>query len=293
MSGTRYTTPNAFDVDPSGAPYAGGQLFFYASGTSTPLDVFSDIGLTQPIEQPVTADSGGHFGSIFLQSQAYKVVFCSAPVAPATVGPQVWTFDPVGQEAVGSNAGLLGEIRAFAGPTTPSLWLSCYGQAISRTTYSALFAVIGTAWGSGDGSTTFNVPDLRGRALFGRDNMGGTAASRLTAAVSGVAGTQLGSTGGDQSLQAHAHGVTDPTHTHGVTDPTHFHSVGLGVAASNGGSFSFKPAGGTTLESTSAAATGISIVAASTNVTVNSFGNGQAQNVPPAAVVNWIIYAGV
>lgn len=61
----------------------------------------------------------------------------------------------------------LGTINAFGGSTAPEGWLLCQGQAISRTTYKDLFAVIGTKFGSGDGNTTFNVPDLRGEFLRG------------------------------------------------------------------------------------------------------------------------------
>ena len=65
----------------------------------------------------------------------------------------------------------------FFGSTAPnSSFVFPYGQAISRTTYSALFAVISTTYGTGDGSTTFNVPDLRGRVFAGKDDMGGVAA---------------------------------------------------------------------------------------------------------------------
>ncbi|WP_142850675.1 phage tail fiber protein [Telmatospirillum sp. J64-1] len=60
-----------------------------------------------------------------------------------------------------------GEIRMFAGSSAPSGWLLCQGQAVSRTTYSALFAVIGTTYGAGNGSSTFNLPDFRGRAPIG------------------------------------------------------------------------------------------------------------------------------
>ena len=55
----------------------------------------------------------------------------------------------------------LGTINAFGGSVAPDGWLMCQGQAVSRTTYADLFAVIGTAFGAGDGSTTFNVPDFR------------------------------------------------------------------------------------------------------------------------------------
>ena len=55
----------------------------------------------------------------------------------------------------------VGEVSLFAGSTAPTGWLICDGSAVSRTTYSALFAVIGTTYGTGDGSTTFNLPDFR------------------------------------------------------------------------------------------------------------------------------------
>ena len=56
-----------------------------------------------------------------------------------------------------------GVVVPFAGATAPDGYLLCYGQAVSRSTYSDLFAAIGTTYGAGDGSTTFNLPDLRGR----------------------------------------------------------------------------------------------------------------------------------
>jgi microcystin-dependent protein len=92
-----------------------------------------------------------------------------------------------------------GVVLPFAGPTAPTGWLLCFGQAVSRTTYADLFAALGTAHGTGDGSTTFNLPDLRGRVAGGKDNMGGSAASRLTTAGAGVDGATLGAAGGAQT----------------------------------------------------------------------------------------------
>ena len=63
-----------------------------------------------------------------------------------------------------------GTIHEFAGGTAPSGWLLCDGAAVSRTTYAALFAVCGTAFGSGDNSTTFNIPNLKGRVPVGLDS---------------------------------------------------------------------------------------------------------------------------
>lgn len=79
-----------------------------------------------------------------------------------------------------------GSMMAYAGSSAPSGWLLCAGQAVSRTTYAALFSAISTAYGAGDGSTTFNLPDLRGRIPAGKDDMNGTAANRLQVSLSGT-----------------------------------------------------------------------------------------------------------
>lgn len=94
----------------------------------------------------------------------------------AVTGTSVFT----GQITIGSlGAGSpwTGTIAFFGGPLAkvPGNALLCFGQAVSRTTYAALFSVIGTAFGAGDGSTTFNLPDMRGVVPVGLDNMGGTA----------------------------------------------------------------------------------------------------------------------
>lgn len=83
-----------------------------------------------------------------------------------------------------------GSVLDFAGASAPTGWFLCYGQAVSRTTYASLFSVIGTAFGTGDGSTTFNLPDLRGRVAAGIDNMGGSDAGRLSS--SNTIGTAVG-----------------------------------------------------------------------------------------------------
>lgn len=92
-----------------------------------------------------------------------------------------------------------GVIMAFGGATAPTGWLLCNGSAVSRTTYANLFAAISTAHGYGDNSTTFNLPDYRGRFIRGRDTMG-TAASRdpdktlrSAAATGGLTGDNVGS----------------------------------------------------------------------------------------------------
>jgi len=112
---------------------------------------------------------------------------------------------------------LSGMIIPYAGTSAPTGWLFCYGQAINRTSYAALFAALGTTYGPGDGSTTFNLPGLRGRTIAGKDNMGGTSADRLTDQSGGLNGDVLGDTGGAEThqltvaeLAAHAHNSRVP-----------------------------------------------------------------------------------
>lgn len=94
----------------------------------------------------------------------------------------------------------IGGLLDYAGTTAPnSAFVLPYGQAISRTTYATLFSLVSTTFGVGDGSTTFNVPDLRGRVIAGKDDMGGSSANRLTAADDGLNGDTLGATGGGET----------------------------------------------------------------------------------------------
>jgi microcystin-dependent protein len=90
-----------------------------------------------------------------------------------------------------------GDIKASGRAAAPTGWLMCEGQAISRATFAALFAAISTAYGAGDGVTTFNVPDLRGRVPVGVDG----AAGRLSA------NDARGQSGGQEMLRAHAHQI--------------------------------------------------------------------------------------
>jgi microcystin-dependent protein len=88
----------------------------------------------------------------------------------------------------------------YWGTTAPnSSFVFPYGQAISRTIYSALFTLFSTTYGVGDGSTTFNIPDLRGRVTAKKDDMGGSSANRLTAADDGLNGDTIGATGGGET----------------------------------------------------------------------------------------------
>lgn len=179
----------------------------------------------------------------------------------------------------------LGGLLPYTAPSAPnSAFVLTFGQAISRTTYATYFALVGTNFGAGDGSTTFNVPDLRGRAIFGVDNMGGSAAGRITAAGGNFDGTQFGQVGGAQNhtlttaeMPAHAHpgsSLTDPGHTHSVPSGG---SVGANYGSGNGLPFF------TGAQTTGSSTTGMTLNLASQ-------GGGAAHTIlPPSTVLSYIL----
>ena len=222
-------------------------------------------------------------------------------IAPSgvTIGTlTVTNLTVTGSFSVAANR-IVGEMVDYGGAAAPSLWLLAFGQAISRSTYASLFAAIGTTFGAGDGLTTFNVPDARGRVIAGADNMGGSAANRLTT-TSGMTTGNLGGTGGAETITLttatmpqHNHSVTDPGHAHGNSDPGHAHTVSstssLNYAA--GGSSLNNPSGAT---STGTAAANITVLSNTTGITIGNTGTGNAHiNVQPTLVMNKIIYAAV
>jgi microcystin-dependent protein len=173
-----------------------------------------------------------------------------------------------------------GAVMPFAGANAPSGWLLCAGQAVSRTQFGELFATIGTTYGTGDGSTTFTLPDLRGRVVAGVDNMGGTAASRLTSTTITGGADALGEVGGSQThtltgaesgVPAHSH-VIGNTKFNGNTSHTHSAQGGfVAEAADNSG--------------------GIASPSPSTNNNTAANASAAHNNVQPTIVLNYIIKA--
>jgi len=152
-----------------------------------------------------------------------------------------------------------GIVMPYAGTSAPSGYLLCYGQNVSRTTYADLFSAISTTYGVGDGSTTFAVPDLRGRTVAGKDDMGSVSANRLTDQSGGLNGDVLGDTGGAE------------THTLVTAEmPAHTHSVSQGNAT-GAGSVSVS---GNVFTSTSTGSAG---------------SDGAHNNVQPTIILNYII----
>lgn len=169
---------------------------------------------------------------------------------------------------------VIGEIIFYAGSSAPAGWLECDGSAISRTTYAGLFAVVGTTYGAGDGSTTFNLPDNRGYFLRGYDHGAGRDIGRT------IGSTQTA------SLLTHNHGITDNGHAHGVSDGGHQHRYHI---VTDSDTFARSVSGGSSPhvqnlgDGTNTAAnyvhtetvgTGVSINGATTGISTNNAGAG-------------------
>lgn len=173
----------------------------------------------------------------------------------------------------------VGSVMPFAGTSEPSGWFFCDGRLLAVATYSALFAAIGFTYG-GDGSTTFALPDLRGRVPAGRDNMGTTGvASRMTAGGSGVTGTTLGAAGGAE------------THTLSIAQmPLHGHPMRIAMISDSTPRTDMS--GGMMIRTNSATSygpyTGAVSDAAGQQVGGQG-GNAAHNNVQPTIVLNYII----
>lgn len=185
-----------------------------ASNTVGGIPVFT------PIAGSPNGALAGHANVNGTSDMAYdtsnKILYVCTSSGPASgAGQAVWSTTALGGVPTGAYAD-------FAGTVAPFGYLACDGSAVNRLTFSALFAVIGTLYGAGDGSTTFNLPNFSRRVAVGS---GGTA--------SGVLGNTVSSLGG-----AETHTLTSgevPAGTYNVNDPQHHH-VG-GIPDSAGGSY--------------------------------------------------------
>ena len=135
------------------------------------------------------------------------------------------------------------------GSSAPTGWLLCDGTAVSRTTYAALFTIVGTTYGTGNGSTTFNLPDIRGRAPIGAGQ------------GSGLTNRGLAATGGAE------------THTLSIAEmPAHTHNYTRGVDNNAGSNFATPASAATAAETTT-----------------STGGGGAHNNMQPFLVLNYII----
>lgn len=200
----------------------------------------------------------------------------------------------------------VGAIIPFAGSTIPGGWLLCDGSTVSRTDYSELFAVIGTTYGAGDGSTTFALPSLIDRVALGVSS-----------------NYSVGSTGGSETVTI---GSTEvPNHYHVIPQHTHQHTIAIKTpslshtitqpvmkytrldgATANGGSGSQVTRYNSTSSKSMSKSTGVGVADhAATACTMSGSitncaaltsgatgGSGAHNNMMPFIALNYIIYAG-
>jgi microcystin-dependent protein len=175
-----------------------------------------------------------------------NVVLASVPISAADGSALVsgnlsvaGTSSVTGNSSVGGNLTVTGTVTAsggfimptgalleYGGSSAPTGWLLCNGAAVSRTTYAALFAVLGTVYGAGDGSTTFNVPNKVDRvgvgagSSYARGAAGGAASATTSSAGShNHTGAVTGTAISTAQMPSHTHGVSDPGHSHSYSTP--------------------------------------------------------------------------
>ena len=182
---TAYTlTTNQGIANP---PKNGQALAFTAHATNgTAATLAVDGGTAYPLQ---TASGTAASAAILIAGTPYTVKFNNSASAWVLHGFYGAPFSVP-----------LGAMLPYTGASAPnSNFVLPAGQCISRTTYATYFALVGTTYGGCDGSTTFAVPDMRGRTIAALDNLGGSAANRLTSTYYGASTTTLGTAGGSQS----------------------------------------------------------------------------------------------
>jgi microcystin-dependent protein len=274
-------------LDTNGNPLAGGKIYTYQAGTTTLQPTYTDSTGTVPNSNPVILDAGGSASVWTDTALAYKFIVKDSndnylftsdgvigllnnnAVTTAAIQDNAVTTPKILDSnvtlakltaAVAASLVPTGSILAFGGTVAPTGYLMCNGAAISRTSNFPLFTAIGTTYGAGDGSTTFNLPNTQGLFLRGD---GSQVVGGLT--YSSVQGTAY----------------NDTTKRNGLTlnDPTHSHTVPF----YNGGLSTQNFAGGTDGPTQKGSVTS---AVASTGITINT---GDAETRPANLSVKYII----
>ena len=276
-------------ADPDASPFVVDTTGQVGIGTATPANAIDVAGGAIQISTSggtartvMSADSTDSIFSVnddrnfTVKTNAATRLTVNSTAATSTV-PVVLPSDPTSALQAAPKqyvdaAGPAGAIMAFAGTTAPSGWLKCEGQAVSQTTYAALYAAIGSTWNTGgEGAGNFRLPDLRGMFLRGTG-------TNATGSSSGAVGPSVGAYAADTYLN-HSHAVTDPGHSHGGTNS------GLILTHTNGSSawITLNAGSASTIYSSTTTAS------ATTGLTVNTSTTGGTETKPKNYGVLYII----
>lgn len=261
-----YTTTGTF-IQVSDAQALGGSN--YPIGYAGVLEVVASM--TGWCYQRYTTYTHAGTGNKVYARSLYSGVWCaweSVSPVPMTAPGMTLTGNPTSGYAVQMPSG---SIIDFGGSAAPSGWLLCDGSAISRTTYAALFAVIGTTFGAGDGSTTFNVPNFSGRTSVGVGDSGTAGHTSHARGTAGGEETHL-LTAAESGLPSHNHTQNPHTHTQTLGSPitTVAPAAGAGVIGQNNTSL-------------------VSSTTATNNANTAADATASHNNMPPFLTVNKII----
>ena len=220
----------SFDGDTDTGMYRSGAntIGFATAGTARVSISNAGLDMTNALPIRFQDSSGAPFVSLKSPSSLSGNVSLTLP--PSIVSGGFMQTDSSGNLSFQIVAGVpSGAVFCIAVASVPSGYLECNGQSVSRTTFAALFAVIGTQYGSSSGST-FKVPDLRGEFIRGFDNGRGVDSGRSVA-----------SSQSDQNKQ-HNHSASSSS---SVSDPGHTHTAnyGQGNLVSSGGAFGLRDSG--------------------------------------------------
>lgn len=263
------------------------------------------VGVSNTIA-PLLASNGG---TGLISFTAGDIIYANSSISLEKLSPTTsnYALQTNGAGTAPSFANVLpqaGTIIMYAGNTAPVGWLLCDGSAVSRTTYSALFAVLSTSFGVGDGSTTFNVPNHAGRTVLGAGTGVGLTARALAATVGAetvaITTSEMASHNHTASDGGHSHaaatsGANSAGHTHGAyADGVQLGRAAQGFNAVGGGyAGALIIRGGNSCSSNGVSADhthSFTTNSGNASITVANNGSGTAHNnMQPSLVVNFII----
>lgn len=250
------------------------------SGPEGPMHVWFGPEPASPVAYDLWIDASGNITQRNSTNTAWGTSLTGLGVTPAA--QSILDDTTIAAICATLQSTYPGEIKMYGGASAPDGWLLCDGSAISRTTYAGLFAVIGTSFGIGNGSTTFNVPDLRGRVPCGVGTGIGGGASDTDGGSVPAGGSALTARSLGEWVGAETHTLAEteiPAHTHGEAGAHHHHYDRWtdGGLSFNGGDISAMQNVSTDTDTQGAH-------------THTSVGGGQAHNnLQPIMCVNFII----